>query len=287
MSFEIASATKRFDTKNFSKVALIDADRYKHLACYRMFQEIDSGKEHSHDLLEEIIDEYLYNDIFSHFKAKAFVFCFSAPSKDVFRNWISQEKLYKGNRKGKADLYDYDQKWDDMAYVFRYIQNNYTTLAFSDLEADDLLSMLQHPTDTFIFSHDKDLKQVIGFHYDMTRRLLVYTDEKEGFERLIDQVLLGDTTDNIPGLKGFGPKALDKFKEELYAEDQFEYLIQAIQRFIDKYGLLQGMDAFAEMWHLVSMRLDRGDYNREKYHRAFELINSLVNDGKSTAVSSV
>lgn len=280
MGFEIPASTTHFVKKDFSsKVALIDADRYKHLAVYRAFQQIEDGTPHSKKMIEEIVDDYLYNDIFSKFDAKAFVFCFSAPSKQVFRNWVTQEKQYKGTRGKGADLYDYPQKWDDMAYVYEYILNNHSTLIYSDLEADDLLSMLQHPTHTFIFSHDKDLKQVVGFHYDMQQQLLMYTDEKEGFELLITQILTGDTTDNIPGLKGFGPKALEKFREEVFHYSDAEMVTAAIGKYTEKYGMLHGMDMFSEMWQLVSMRLNRGDYTREKYGKAFLLIESLLKDG--------
>lgn len=280
MGFDIPASTTHFIKKDFgSKVALIDADRYKHLTVYRAFQQISDGIPHSKKMIEEIVDDYLYNDIFSKFDAKAFLFCFSAPSKQVFRNWVTQEKQYKGTRGNGADLYDYPEKWDDMAYVYEYILKNHSTLIYSDLEADDLLSMLQHPTDTFIFSHDKDLKQVVGFHYDMQQQLLMYTDEREGFELLVTQILTGDTTDNIPGLKGFGPKALEKFREETFHYPDSELLQAAIQKYTEKYGMLHGMDMFSEMWQLVSMRLNRGDYNREKYEKAFLTIESLLKDG--------
>lgn len=287
MSFEIPKAGAEFQKKNFNKVALIDADRYKHVVVYQVYKELQNGKAYSRDLVRTVIDDYLYRDIFAAFDAKAYLFCFSAPSKKVFRNWVTQEKKYKDNRSGGADLYDYENKWEDMAYVFEYIHENYPTLIFDDLEADDLLSMLQHSTDTFIFSHDKDLKQVVGFHYDMGMRTLMYTTEDEGFEILVNQILLGDPTDSIPGLKGFGPKALDGFREECFHFDNKTLLYAAIGKFIDKYGILNGMDCFAEMWHLVSMRTSRGDYNKSKYHSAFKLIETLLSDGNNEPNGSV
>lgn len=287
MGFDIPASTTHFIKKNFSdKIALIDADRYKHLAVYRAFQRINDGEPHSRKMIEEIVDDYLYNDIFSKFSAKAYVFCFSAPSKQIFRNAVAQEKKYKGKRADKVDLYDYPQKWDDMAHAYEYIYQNHSTLIFSDLEADDLLSMLQHPTDTFIFSHDKDLKQVVGFHYDMQQQLLMYTDEKEGFELLATQILTGDTVDNIPGLKGFGEKALEKFREETFHYDDEQLIIATIKKFTDKLGMLHGMDTFSEMWQLVSMRLNRGNYAKEKYQKAFLLIEGLLSDGKDATNDS-
>lgn len=184
---------EHFAKKSFpTKVALIDADRYKHVVTYRMFQEtIENGKEHTKELLDDLISDYLFNDIFSKFEAKAYIFCFSAPSKQVFRNHIAQEKEYKGNRKNKKDDYYYEGKYDDMAYVLKYCETRYPTLVFNDLEADDILSMLQDPEETFIFSHDKDLKQVVGFHYNIKMHSIEYTTEEEGFNMLINQMLTG------------------------------------------------------------------------------------------------
>jgi 5'-3' exonuclease len=270
--YEDTYAKKKFP----GKVALIDADRYKHVVTYRVYQSISEGKEYNKRLVNEIIDEYLYNDIFGNFECKAYIFCFSAPSKQVFRNQIAQEKKYKGNREGKDDPNYYEGKYEDMAHVYEYINQHHPTLTFDDLEADDLLSMLQHPEETFIFSHDKDLKQVVGFHYNMERHILEYTTEDMGFKMLIGQMLTGDTTDNIPGLKGFGKKALDNFKEEIERAGNMEILITALKKYTDKHGVLHGMDLFAEMWHLLSMRLNRGAYCQEKYQKAFRLMNQLI-----------
>lgn len=265
--------------KVIDKVALIDADRYKHLVTYRMYQKLmDEGERHTTALLNEVIDEYLSKDIFNCFDAKAYIFCFSAPSSKVFRNAIAQEKQYKGGRKNVVDKYDYTNKYEDMAYVYQYISERYQTLYYDDLEADDLLSMLQNEN-TFIFSHDKDLKQVSGWHWSMDKYDLFHVTEETGTMALLEQLLIGDSTDSIPGLKGFGVKGLEAFRTECFGMNNEQLMFLVIKKFIDKYGLLNGIDTFTEMWTLLSMKLNRGEYFREKYFKAFELINSLcVND---------
>lgn len=104
---------------------------------------------------------------------------------------------------------------------------------------------------------------------------LTYTDDEEGFEILIHQILLGDTTDCIPGLKGFGPSALNKFKVMMNGAGGLPLFIGAVKQYTDKYGILHGIDTFIEMWNLVSMKLNRGDYLKEKYASAFILMESL------------
>lgn len=270
------SSDGAYAKKKFNKIALIDADRYKHVVPYWVWQELGNGKEHSKELVDTIIEDKLREDIFDQFECRAYIFCFSAPSKQVFRNWIAQEKEYKGNRKNRADYYDYPEKFEDMGYVFKYIKQRYSTLIFDDLEADDIVAMLQQPEDTFIFSHDKDLKQVVGFHYDMEKRVLMYTDESTGLCMLLDQMLKGDTIDNIPGLVGFGDKALMKHQEECEGMDDVSRLFVTLRHYINKHGVLDGMDIFSEMWHLLSMRTARGKHLKEKYAKAFVLMDSLT-----------
>ena len=270
-SYESIDASK----KTTDRIALIDADRYKHVVTYRMYQKIMlEGNVYSKPLLHQTIDEYLSNDIFNKFEAKAYVFCFSAPSGKVFRNHIAQEKKYKGHRKGE-DKYFYTGKYEDMSYIYEYINQRYETLYFDDLEADDLLSMLQGD-ETFIFSHDKDLKQVPGFHWDMKNLDWIYISEQKGMRSLFTQILTGDSTDNFGGLKGFGQVSLNKLIKEVGPDvDPTLFFYKVIKLYIDKYGLLNGVDSFSEMWNMASMKINRGDYLKEKYASAFELINTI------------
>jgi len=263
--------------KKIDKIALIDADRYKHVVTYRIYQKLmDEGELHNTQILNDTIDEYLSHDIFNRFDADAYIFCFSAPSKNVFRHSIAQTKRYKGNRDGKKDPYFYSEKYDDMAYIYEYINSRYSTLFFDDLEADDILCMLQRE-ETFIFSHDKDLKQVAGWHWDMDNYKLINITEQQAFTNLIGQLLLGDSTDNISGLKGFGKKAFEDFKLQMKSESlkPDEMLIYAIQLYTDKYGVLNGFDTFVEMWSLVSLKINRGEYLQNKYATAFYMIDGL------------
>lgn len=270
-SYEESHAKRKTD-----KIALIDADRYKHVVTYRVFQELQNGKEHTKLLVTEIIDDYLYRDIFARIECPVYLFCFSAPSGNVFRNWVSQEKKYKGNRENVSDPNSYDQKYDDMVFVYTYIKEHYSTLIFDDLEADDILSMLQHEDRSFIFSHDKDLKQVPGFHFNMDGGYLDYVTKEEGFERLVFQILKGDSTDNIPGLFRFGEKKVEKFQEENKGRSDIELFFLAVREFTQKMGVMEGIDCFVEMWSLVSMRINRGAYLREKYASAFMLMEQYL-----------
>lgn len=272
-SFGIDVSKKDFG----DKIALIDSDYLKYYVTASMYKKImDEGMDHSKAILNETIDYYLGRDIFDRFKAKSYVFCFSAPSHKVFRNAITQEKEYKGHRKNQKDSTYYPDKYEDMAYIYSYINDRYPTLYFDDLEADDLVSFLQDQENTFIYSNDKDLKQVPGFHYMMDSGTLKFTSEEEGMKLLLSQVLLGDSTDNFSGLAGFGKVSLQKFLDQNSNITDESMLFMTIKKFIDKFGVMNGIDTFVEMWSIASMKIDRGVYFKEKYSKAYLLKESLL-----------
>lgn len=259
------------------KIALIDADKYKHKVTYRVWEAMmQEGRLHNRSLLNEKIDDYLSYEVFNRFRADSYVFCFSAPSNNVFRNAIAQEKKYKGNRGKGEDPYYYSNKWDDMAYVFKYISDRYETLFSDDLEADDILSMVQNEN-TFIYSDDKDLKQVPGWHWDGENNRIVAITEDDAMRNLISQLVTGDGGDNIPGLKGFGKKGLEQFNQEVLVKnlDINQSIALAISKYTDKLGVYKGYDTFVEMWTLLCMRLKRGNHSIEKYEHIYTKIDEL------------
>ena len=103
--------------------------------------------------LENNDTKYYLERIFSAFNCSGSIFCFSGVSSNTFRVSFSFEKKYKGNRKY---IKNYEDEEKDKMEVIEYIKKRYPTLLFKDLEADDVISMLQDE-DTFVYSRDKDL----------------------------------------------------------------------------------------------------------------------------------
>jgi hypothetical protein len=82
-------------------------------------------------------------------------------------------------------------------------------------EADDVVSIwAQEAMEAgvhYVIAHiDKDIDMVEGWHYNFTKKKLYYIDEHEGFYKMCIQMLTGDATDHIQGLKGIGPKKAEK-----------------------------------------------------------------------------
>lgn len=128
---------------------------------------------------------------------------------ECYRHKLATIKKYKGNRDDAPRPKYY-------AEVRQYLIDHYGALVFESIEADDALAMCQHD-DSIIASIDKDLLQVPGYHFnfvhaadktDRTGKVLITPEV--GYRKLMMQVLTGDGTDNIPGIRGVGEKTARK-----------------------------------------------------------------------------
>jgi DNA polymerase-1 len=153
--------------------------------------------------------------------------------RETFRNEIYHE--YKSNRpEAPADLIP------QFPYFRKVLEAmNIRTLELEGFEADDIIATLakkfsSHETGVVIVSGDKDLMQLVG---DTTRMLdtmksrwIGVEEVKEKFGVEPDQVvevmgLMGDPTDNIPGIKGIGEKtAIPLIQKFQNLENLFDHL---------------------------------------------------------------
>lgn len=254
--------------KHINKIALIDADKYKHLVAYDVANDLKNNNPRSNHRLEFFIEERIA-EIFNMFSADGYLFCFSGKSYNTFRAHVAFDREYKGNRKDDPSYYE--GKVEDMTKFVQVVQERYPTLLFSNLEADDLLCFLQDD-DTFIVSNDKDLKQIPGLHYDFHTRDVVKISEEEAFRSLCYQMIVGDSTDCIAGLKGYGPKKAKKIIDETPIKNVLNKVLVEYQMV---YGITNGIDAFTETWNLVKLRPKRGDHFLEKHAEAFQLLEAI------------
>jgi DNA polymerase-1 len=255
--------------KHFDKVALIDADKLKHLVTYDVLCDLKNNIHRTPDRLSFFIEERLAG-IFNGFSAKGYIFCFSGKSSSTFRSYVAFEKEYKGTRKDDPSFYE--GKIEDMAEVVRVVMNTHPTLIFNDLEADDIICFLQCEH-TFVYSNDKDLKQISGFHYDFAKRDLYEISEQEAFSNLCYQMIIGDSTDCIPGLKGYGPKKAIALMESVGIKQLLNRILVEYQTVM---GLTMGTDSFVENWNLIKLRPARGAHFMKRYESAKNLLDIIL-----------
>lgn len=151
-------------------------------------------------------------------------------SRHTFRNEIYKE--YKANRSATPE--DLKQQ---IPYVLKFLEAlKIHNLSMQGFEADDLIASIvdkfsQKTSKTLIVTKDKDLMQLVkneSFVYDIYKdfiydRNAVFNKYTVYPEQILDFLaIVGDSSDNIPGVKGIGEKGasaiLKEFKsiEELY-----------------------------------------------------------------------
>jgi len=149
--------------------------------------------------------------------------------------------LYKANRaksKSERPEWFFDLKSD--------IVNDYEGCIFADnCEADDMLRIWANQIeksnnfkDYIVVSVDKDLDCIGGKHYNPRKDLVYTVQEEDANYHYWKQIIMGDSTDNIPGVPGIGPKKAEKLLleeppavaackayEKYYGEEGYNYLL--------------------------------------------------------------
>ena len=137
--------------------------------------------------------------------------CFTGNSE--FRKRL--DPAYKANRAGRKKPIGFKAFKQELLLNHNGFQHN-------EIEADDALGILatglaKEGKEVVIVSGDKDLNQIPGHHYwpykpEGERHW--YVTPNEGLFNFYTQVLIGDSTDNIPGCKGCGKVSAEKIVRE-------------------------------------------------------------------------
>jgi len=184
-----------------------------------MFAEVDFFM---HDTLQGV-QAANYSGILSPLNGKA-----------NFRYTI--EPNYKGNRKERPDWYK-----EKAPIIEDYLVSEWGFVrGFDGYEADDFCASL-YTTFTelghraILVHTDKDMNQLAGEHFNPVKKMVYDVYESEAFFNLYKQIIMGDSTDNIKGIPGWGEKAAEKalagcvrgMKEQAYMSDCLAAYCQA------------------------------------------------------------
>ena len=184
----------------------------------------------------------------------------------TFRFDVAKRKPYKGTRVSK-------KPWHFQNLTV-YMRDVLRAEEVTVIEADDALAIahVDDPEGTILCSRDKDLRQVPGWFYswelglqpqfgpykvDVCGHLSLDKDGSgkpkltgSGFKWFAAQTLMGDPTDNIPGLPKCGPVATYEILNELNTPDEMTQIL------VDKYEEVfgnEGEEALIEQGILTWM----------------------------------
>ena len=154
--------------------------------------------------------------------ADEFVFCYGSGKN--FRYDAAKMNPYKGDRKAKP------AKLSDMV---EHIRKRYRCEVMEGVESDDVMGLLQTAAltdgeETIICSQDKDLRTIPGKYLLAKDGTIKYQTPLEAVKFLYTQILMGDTTDNIRGVPGIGPRKAEKLLADCkYEMDMARVVLQA------------------------------------------------------------
>ena len=184
---------------------------------------------------------------------------------DTFRNEIDPN--YKANRSAPPPELSMQ-----LPIAIEWIDKmGYKTLGMSGYEADDMIATVTHLAQekgykVRVVSHDKDLYQLIDdaketVIYDAIKRKRI--DEKACYDKygvsakqFTDyQSILGDSADNVPGVKGIGKVGAEKLLKEYETLDNIYAHVEEVKGANAK-KLLASKDAAYMSKELVTLKRD-------------------------------
>ena len=232
-------------------ILLVDADSLIFASCYRKRETPDDELYYTNieDSRAKFDEQFM--SIVNHLEDKYpidKVLTFSG-SKGNFRKLITPK--YKANRK-KQEL---PPLLDDM---HQFVKDHYDSIWGYGVETDDMVARYWKQIsddigrdEVMIVSIDKDYKQFpcLMYNYHYKHKEILDISEEEAMYNFYEQMIVGDSADNVNYFKGKGKKYAEKhFKDcttkyqytrKLYELFKQEYKGKARQKYIECYHLLK------------------------------------------------
>lgn len=234
-----------------TRVAVIDADSMAFIIAWNHKErdDVEAVIEHTDDFIHSVLQTV----------QSRYYIGLLAPKESVanFRNNIAITQPYKGSRSEKPEWH---QKWAPIIEN-RMIEHWGFYRVAGNLEADDVVVSLQfrlNQIDTctaVLCGNDKDILQSPGHHYDFRKNAGCFIDKKQGNYNLFYQVLMGDKTDNIPGLSGCGKIGAAAVLDNKDLDTE-TYPLGVLLAFISKLGVDKGIKSFYENYMLCKLLTD-------------------------------
>lgn len=161
--------------------------------------------------------------------------------KGNYRDKVAKTLEYKGNRKNTPKPQYYNE-------IRQYLIDVHGAEVIHFQEADDELGIQQmkYKGNSVIVSIDKDMRMIPGWHYNFVKQELDYVDKDKANWWFFRQLLTGDMTDNIQGIKGIGPKGADKLISHLVGNTEAMARVVA-----DEYKRAYGSGVEGRSWQEI------------------------------------
>lgn len=283
---------------NVQKRILIDGDVLLHMACWQkpikkdeieafradIDEMIDFGTaQHKIDRMEKILYDQtqtfqptltLAQERFEHFMNHTLEHNYSeifsiaiGNSKDNWRldihpEYKMQKSRVQSNKKRAPYIQDL-RMWAVKEYNGHYCEG---------YEADDVIRIWANQLgigNYVVCSVDKDLNLIPGDHFDPKtedpEKMFWYMDPNDSAIFFWEQMLTGDSIDNIPGVKGVGPKTALKLLGPCKNEQEAKEVV------VQEYDLRYGEEGYehlmfnGQLLHIWNKMGDRWHFDPKEY----------------------
>lgn len=176
------------------------------------------------------------------------LFCISCPRRSNFRSKLPSYLPYKGNRTAPEPYH--------LRMLRDYSVEQYVVLREESLEADDILGLESSVHDYPIMaSIDKDLLTIPGRHYNWNKGTMTTITGEQALHNFYVQLYQGDSSDNVLGVPGIGPKKAERALTELVSEDEMHF--QVFCGYVNYINQKRGREALSENSNLAAKWLNQ------------------------------
>ena len=241
------------------KLVLVDGSSYLYRA-YHALPKLTSSRGEATGAIHGVLN--MINKLVAEETTEHFVVIFDAPGK-TFRDELFNE--YKANRPPMPD--DLREQVDPLLKAIPAM--GLPLLRIDGVEADDVIGTLCHLAEAagmrvLVSTGDKDMAQLVNSNVTLVNTMTGSRLDREGVkkkfdvfpEQIIDYLaLVGDSSDNIPGVPKVGAKTAAKW---LNLYPTAEEIIANADEFAGKVGesLRENIDQLKMSQTLATIRLD-------------------------------
>ena len=236
-------------------ILLVDADSLIFASCYKKrdkpeddkyYRDIEDAQAKFDEQFMSIVNKL--EDMYPIERVVTF-----SGSKGNFRKLITP--VYKANRK-KQEL---PPLLDEM---HQFVKDEYDSVWGYGIETDDMvarywkaLSNEVGRDNVMIVSIDKDYKQFpcLMYNYHYKHKEVLDISDDEALFNFYEQMIIGDTADNVNYFKGKGKKYAEKYLKE--CDTKYQYTRKMLELFQQDYKD-KARQKYAECYHLLKLRTE-------------------------------
>ncbi len=234
-------------------ILLVDADSLIFSSCYR--SKDNPGDYPYYKNIEDAMIKFdhqfmkIINDLEDLYDIEK-VITFNG-SKGNFRKILTP--VYKANRK-KQELPPL------LHEMHQYVKDQYNSIYGFGIETDDLvakywfeISNVSGKENVMIVSIDKDYRQFpcLIYNYHHKHREIINISKSEAIYNFYEQMIVGDTADNVNYFKGKGKAFAKKYYKN--CKTQYQYTKKLYLLFQDKYKG-KARQKYTECYNLLKLR---------------------------------